>query len=158
MIYKAMTKFILIFMFVLALRGIVVAQTATDSTVVSAYATKADMLFFFDSISYDHGKWQFELSRNSMGMLWRTINGKDDVTGVCSYKQTLIVPKSSTFELKTQDMAIHFSPAAPSPFDDGRPAFIVSKRIGRHSHFAVGGEAFLEIGDTGKWSIGSGED
>jgi len=148
----------LVFMLVLSLCSVSAAETEPDSVLVSGYVTAADMRFFFDSISYNHGKWEFELSRNSMGMLWRQINGKDDVTGVCSYKQTLVVPKSSTLELKIHDMAIRFKPVPPSPFDDGRPEFEVSKRFGGHKYFSIGGEAFLVIDDKGKWAVGHAED
>jgi hypothetical protein len=71
---------------------------------------KSDSAFFFDSISYDHGNWHFELSRNAMGMLWRTIDGEKDVTGTCNYRQTLVVPKSASLEIKTRDLSIFLRP------------------------------------------------
>jgi hypothetical protein len=71
---------------------------------------KSDTAFFFDSISYDHGEWRFGLSRNAMGMLWRTIDGKEDVTGVCNYRQTLVVSKSASLEIKTRDFSVFFRP------------------------------------------------
>jgi hypothetical protein len=96
---------------------------------------KSDSAFFFDSISYDRGEWRFELSRNAMGMLWRTVDGKEDVTGVCNYRQTLVVPKSASLEIKNRDISILFRPRnLEGPVGqaslDYRAGYWVWKRIG----------------------------
>jgi hypothetical protein len=121
----------------------------------SQLAGKSDMAFFFDSISYADGKWRFELSRNAMGMLWRTVKGKDDVTGVCNYKQTLVVWKSSTLEIKAKGISILFRPAE-LPDSKGQPAFKVWKRTGTDDPNVEGvwaPSAVLVIGDDGSWHI-----
>jgi hypothetical protein len=96
--------------------------------------SKADLRFFFDSVTFDHGKWRFELSQNSMGMLWRTIDGEHDVTGVCSYRQTLVVPETSSVELKTRDISILFRPNNPeNTVGQGPPryqaGYVIWKRL-----------------------------
>jgi hypothetical protein len=85
----------------------------------------SDVACFFDSISFDKGEWRFELSRNSMCLLWRTTTEKPekfDFTGVCNYKQTLIAPDGATLELKGQDFVLSFL-----HFESGR--FCVRARL-----------------------------
>ncbi|MEJ0000014.1 MAG: hypothetical protein WDO13_13090 [Verrucomicrobiota bacterium] len=71
---------------------------------------RSDLNYFFDSISCEKGVWKFALSRNAEGMSWRKIDGKDDVTGVCDYKQTLVVPESASLKVGNKSIAINFAP------------------------------------------------
>jgi len=93
-----------------------------------------------------------------MGMLWRTIDGKDDVTGVCSYKQTLVVPRSSSLEIKGREIAILFRPGErPAQYGDqpGEVTYRVWKRGGEIGK--AYGEDFcasrFTISDGGSWDV-----
>jgi hypothetical protein len=132
-------------------------STPLDSR--SSHVNKSDVLYFFDSISFENGKWRFALSRNSMGMLWRTIDGKDDVTGVCNYHQTLVVPKSSSLEVKNKDIAILFRPSEPA-IERDPAAYTVWLRIGNgdHSTGRGGYATVLELRTDGAWGICQGYD
>ena len=122
----------------------------------SPYVEKADVLFFFDSISFSQGNWRFKLSDNSIRLLWRTIDGDRDATGVCDYEQTLIVPKSASLEIKGKDVGVLLQPVPPGV---GRTAaFTVSIRFGRGKKYSIAGETLLDIDKNGHWRVGTGID
>jgi hypothetical protein len=130
---------LLLLLTIILLIGCKIELFAESTPLDSRIVHRSDLNFFFDSVSYEHGKWHFELSRNSMGMLWRTIDGKDDLTGVCSYKQTIVVPKSSSLEIKTRDISILFRPDNPEGFGGQadfryQAGYRVWKRIGQDKH------------------------
>jgi hypothetical protein len=95
---------------------------ATDDYRIS----HADVAYFFDSISFDKGIWRFGLSKNSVGMQWRTNpnpstqwppNSKTpDAVGICKYKQTLIVPDGTFLEISGKDFSITFLRSVPGDY------------------------------------------
>ncbi len=118
-----------------------------------------DIHWCFDSIRQSDGKLRFELSRNVMGMLWRTIDGVNDLTGVCNYKQTLILTPAASLEIKGRRFVLLLKPIA-NPFGTDQVTFNVWKRVGQSSR----GEdtAFcstvLAIGKEGQFIVVSGEE
>jgi hypothetical protein len=83
------------------------------------HITRGDLAFFFDRIAFKDGNWDFKLSPNVRGMLWRIRNDNDysDVTGACGSGQVLTLASSSTFELKRKDFDLVFLPKWPGAFN-----------------------------------------
>jgi hypothetical protein len=132
-------------------------STPLDSS--SSHLGKSDLTFFFDCISFQNGEWHFTLSKNSVGLLWRTIDGKKDFTGVCDYNQTLVVSKSASLELRNRDISIRLLPADPGLPNDPA-AYYVWLRIGAGTNalYRGGYATVLEEESNGSWVVGNGED
>jgi hypothetical protein len=81
------------------------------------HVTRADLSLFFDRISLtDHG-WEFKLSPNVRGMLWRIRKDRSDVTGACDSGQVLDVPRGASLLIKRKDLDLFFKPSNLATFN-----------------------------------------
>jgi len=81
-----------------------------------SHITRGDLAFFFDRISFtDHG-WEFKLSPNVPGMLWRIRKEKTDITGACDSGQVLNLPAGASLEVKQKGLVLFFEPRGVAGF------------------------------------------
>jgi hypothetical protein len=121
----------------------------------SANLTHADIDFFFHSITFKNGECQFELTANTVGMLWRIKTDKTDLTGACLNDQILAVPDTASLKIKRKELNLYFLPLGPGVFN---VRFIIKPEPGV-SHDAESREAtFLQVRNDGTYSIAISED
>jgi hypothetical protein len=72
--------------------------------------TRGDLNFFFERVSFHNGQWEFKLSPNVRGMLWRIRKDRSDLTGACESGQVLNVPALASLEIKRKDIRLYFAP------------------------------------------------
>ncbi|HEY0256614.1 MAG TPA: hypothetical protein VGC39_04145 [Candidatus Methylacidiphilales bacterium] len=80
------------------------------------HITRGDLIFFFDHISFQDGRWEFKLSPNVRGMLWRIRNDSSDTTGTCDSGQVLNFAAGSSLEIKRSDIDLVFHPLSNTTF------------------------------------------
>jgi hypothetical protein len=72
--------------------------------------TRADVGYFFSSVTFNGRIWTYHLSPNTRGMLWRIRDDKSDLTGACVSGGILEVARNANFEVKNKQVDFHVSP------------------------------------------------
>ncbi len=147
----------------LSLTGIGRAQTADAfQTRMKAgedlgHITRGDLSFFFDRIAFKDGNWEFKLSPNVRGMLWRirNENEKSDVTGACGSGQVLTFASSSLLEIKRKDFDLVFLPISPGTFN---VRFVIKPETGISKDVESREITILKGRSDGDFSLAFGED
>ena len=74
------------------------------------HITRSDLSFFFERISLTNQGWEFKLSPNVRGMLWRIRKDNSDVTGACDSGQIIDLKPGASLLIERKDLDLFFDP------------------------------------------------